>query len=75
MVSVVKLSAPCVHYGITLCTYVLLNCVYTVQIFTLFVGSDLSVTTRHRSASVGTRLEYDKDGRIRNKTICAREVR
>ena len=37
--------------------------------------SDLSVTTCHSLASVGTRLEYDNDGRIKNKTSCAREVR
>ena len=33
------------------------------------------MTTCHSSASVGTRLEYDNDGRIKNKTVCAREVR
>ena len=35
--------------------------------------SDLSITTRHNSENVGTKLEYDHNGKILTKTPCARE--
>lgn len=38
------------------------------------IFSNLSVTTRHTSASVGTRLDYDPSGRITSRARCAREV-
>ena len=32
------------------------------------------VVTCHKSQSVGSRIEYDNDGKIRNQSKCAREV-
>ena len=36
--------------------------------------SDMTVITRHASASCGTRLEFDHRGQIIRKKICARQV-
>lgn len=36
--------------------------------------SDLTITTRHASTDVATRLEYDKKGLIAKRTPCARSV-
>lgn len=58
-----------------MCTMVIDIDFASVSIFTdCFDYSDLTVTTRHSSAHVGTRIDYDHDGRIKNRTTCAREV-
>ncbi|XP_034249973.1 mismatch repair endonuclease PMS2 [Thrips palmi] len=36
--------------------------------------SDLTVTTRHTSSTMGTRLTYDSRGSIINRTPCARQI-
>lgn len=36
--------------------------------------SDMTILTRHKSTSVGLRVELDHDGRIKKKTPCARQV-
>ncbi|XP_064388843.1 mismatch repair endonuclease PMS2-like isoform X2 [Halichondria panicea] len=36
--------------------------------------SDLSITTCHVTAKVGTKLEYDNHGQIKSKTPCARQA-
>ena len=36
--------------------------------------SNMTVTTRHSSSPVATRLEYDNTGMISTRTSCAREV-
>ena len=34
----------------------------------------MTITTRHQSVAVATKLEYDNNGLIRSKTSCARGV-
>lgn len=36
--------------------------------------ADLTVVTRHTSVEVGTKIEYDHNGHIKNKTPCARQI-
>ena len=36
--------------------------------------SDMTIVTCHESATVGTRLEYDHDGRLIKQTPCPRQV-
>lgn len=36
--------------------------------------SNLSVITRHKSAQCATRIEYDHNGRIKDKEPCARQI-
>lgn len=35
---------------------------------------DLCVITRHKTAEIGTKIEYDHNGRIKNKSLCARQI-
>lgn len=37
--------------------------------------SNVSITTRHKSQSNGTKIEYDHSGKLKSKSACARQVK
>ena len=52
-------------------SYILSFCLFSCL---LICFSHMTVTTRHRSVAVGTKLEYDVNGHIVSKTPTPRQV-
>jgi len=40
----------------------------------LFVFRDVTIVTRHASASIGTKLVFDGEGKVISRAPCPREV-